>query len=281
MPEQLKWAVGPNQYVKKLAPAAAEPSLQLEVPGDSARLQLCGFTWDSSAMDFSRIRHAGVDRARARFRSTLPDLIWNAAALEGNNFTLPEVRTLLDGVTVGGKSLEDAEQIIALSEGYSMVDELVRDGDYAMSKQVSDRLHGLVARHEAIESGHFRGEGSVAGGGHVRLSNGGVFSPSEPDLGGENLIEEMDALLEYLESVEDPRERALAYFAGATRRQFYFDGNKRSSRLMMTGELLSNGFDAANVPFARKLEFNIALDTLFIEADGTPLMSFLSSCAIG
>ncbi|MGJ9403430.1 hypothetical protein [Arthrobacter sp. KK5.5] len=223
----------------------------------------------------------GNDKARARFRASLPNLIWNAAALEGNNFTLPEVRTLLDGVTVGGKSLEETEQIIALSEGYSLTDELVRDGVFTLTKSISDRLHSLVARHEAIESGHFRGEGSVSGGGHVRLSHGGIYSPTEPGMGGAHLLEEMDSLLEYLGSISDPRERALAYFAGATRRQFYFDGNKRSARLMMTGELLKHGYDAVDVPFARKLEFNVSLDTLFDTADGTPLMAFLASCSKG
>lgn len=279
MPKQRKWAPGANQYLKEPATVGTDQGIRPVQPGDAARLGLCGFSWDSSAIDISQIHQVGTDKARARFRSSLPDLIWNAAALEGNNFTLPEVRTLLDGVTVGGKSLEDAEQILALSEGYSMVDELVRDDEYTLSKQISDQLHGLVARHEAIESGHFRGEGTVSGGGHVRLSNGGLYSPTEPGEGGVNLIEEMDALLEYLESVEDPRERALAYFAAATRRQFYFDGNKRSARLMMTGELLSHGYDAVDVPFARKLEFNVALDTLFAEADGTHLMTFLATCA--
>lgn len=32
---------------------------------------------------------------------------------------------------------------------------------------------------------------------------------------------------------------------------------------MMTGELLSRGFDAAATPFARKMEISIALGALF------------------
>ena len=272
------WAQSPDAYLQRRR-GRETPSQRGSAPRDAERQALCGFTWDSGVIDFSRVRQVGVDKARARFRASLPDLIWNAAALEGNNFTLPEVKTLLDGVTVGGKSLEEAEQIIALSEGYSLVDELVRDGGFALDKNTSDRLHGLVARHEAIESGHFRGEGSVTGGGHVRLSNGGLYSPTSSDGGGRALREEMDALLEYLETIEGPRERAIAYFAGATRRQFYFDGNKRTARLMMTGELLSHGFDAIDTPFARKLEFNIALDALFELADGTQLMGFLASCS--
>lgn len=280
MSESRKWAARPDQYLKGANPP--RPSVRPDRPmgvAEETRLKLCGFTWDASAVESSRILKLDTERARARFRSSLPDLIWNAAALEGNTFTLPEVRTLLDGVTVGGKPLADAEQILALSEGYSLVDELVRDGDFLLSKGVSDRIHRAVAIHEAIESGHFRGEGQVYGGGHVQLSNGSLYSPSEPDQGGVNLLEEMEAFLEYLETVRDPRERALAYFAGATRRQFYFDGNKRTARLMMTGELLKNGYDAVAIPFARRLEFNIALDALFESADGTQLMAFLASCA--
>lgn len=95
----------------------------------------------------------GVEKARYRFRAALPDLIWNAAALEGNTFMLPEVRTLLDGTTVQGKRIEEEQQILALSEGYSFVDELVGAGEFHLSKRTSDRVHALVARHEAIESG--------------------------------------------------------------------------------------------------------------------------------
>jgi hypothetical protein len=61
-----------------------------------------GVTWGSFAVD--KIRPSSVERSRHRFRAHLTELIWNTAALEGNNFTLPEEKTLLEGVTVGGKS---------------------------------------------------------------------------------------------------------------------------------------------------------------------------------
>ncbi|HJD51627.1 MAG TPA: hypothetical protein H9908_07165 [Candidatus Rothia avistercoris] len=43
---------------------------------------------------------------------------------------------------------------------------------------------------------------------------------------------------------------------------------------------MSHGFDAINIPFARRLEFNQALDTLFTHDDATQLMRFLVSCAL-
>jgi len=49
---------------------------------------------------------------------------------------------------------------------------------------------------------------------------------------------------------------------------------------MMTGHLMSSGFDAVSVPAARRLEFNQALDTLFTTGDATTLMAFLATCTL-
>jgi hypothetical protein len=94
------------------------------------------------------------------------------------------------------------------------------------------------------------------------------------------LREHFADLVEYLSTVSDARRRALIYFASATRRQFYFDGNKRTARLMMVGELMSNSYDLVSVPYSRKLEFNNALDVLFDQDDATELLRFLSTCTL-
>lgn len=117
------------------------------------------------------------------------------------------------------------------------------------------------------------------GGGNVRLSVEGVVAGDPHGERGVEMLADYANLVAAVEAIADPRERALAYFASATRSQFYFDGNKRTARLMMSGELMSQGFDAVSVPFARRLEFNIALDTLFRTDDATALMRFVASCA--
>lgn len=288
MVNRRKWARGSNQYVKRPGVASprrpeavgvtlGEPVLHL-VEDRHLQLEATGVSW--SDFDVGRVGHSTPDRSRSRFRAHLPDLIWNAAALEGNNFTLPEVKTLLEGVTIGGKRLEDEEQVLALSAAYNRLDEMVAGGTFSLSKPVSDELHGLVAVHEAIEAGHFRGEGRVQGGGSVSLANGGSVTGAEHGEGGALLRQHFEDLVDYLQSVEDPRQRALIYFASATRRQFYFDGNKRTARLMMTGELMSSGYDILSVPFNRRLEYNNALDVLFERDDATELLRFLATCTL-
>lgn len=280
MSDRPDWAPKSGEYVRRSRRRGLDaPTLQNTpaptrgswTPGDRWRFEDTGVTWES--FDVDTITPSSVERSRHRFRAHLPELIWNTAALEGNNFTLPEVKTLLEGVTVGGKKLEDAEQIIALSEAYSRLDEMVAAGRFSLSKEISDELHHLAARHEAIESGLFRGEGKVQGGGTVRLASGGVVPGTEH---GEHFA----SLVSYLETVTDPRRRALIYFASATRRQFYVDGNNHTARLMMTGELMFSGYDIVSVPYSRKLEFNNELDVLFDRDDATELLRFLSTCTL-
>ena len=48
----------------------------------------------------------------------------------------------------------------------------------------------------------------------------------------------------------------MAYFLFGALQQFYFDGNKRTSRFMLNGILMLNGVDAISVPAARLQDFN-------------------------
>lgn len=74
-----------------------------------------GFRWDRSAVPTSIPAHS-IERVCFRFHKMLPEFVWDASVLEGNPFTFPEVKTLLDGVTIGGRKISDQEQILNLAE---------------------------------------------------------------------------------------------------------------------------------------------------------------------
>ncbi len=70
----------------------------------------------------------------------------------------------------------------------------------------------------------------------------------------------------------------MAFFLFGALQQFYFDGNKRTSRFMMNGILMSQGLDAISVPAARAKDFNEKMVRFYLEKDATEMMHFLIEC---
>ena len=70
-------------------------------------------------------------------------LVFDAVQLEGINFTLPEVQTLLDGITVGGHKL--SEQMIATNQGaaWQQLFTWVDNDEFSVSAQVACDLQSI------------------------------------------------------------------------------------------------------------------------------------------
>ena len=238
-----------------------------------------GFHWDRSAVPGVLPTHS-IDRVAFRFHRMLPEFVWDASVLEGNPFTFPEVKTLLDGVTIGGRQISDQEQVLNLAESSKHLLALVKAGKFSMNKVTFTDLHALVARNEALEWGHFRGEGIETGyTPDVGLGEHGRYTPLATVAGATELNRVFASGLQVLQSeVQQSFEKAAAFFLFGALQQFFFDGNKRTSRFMMNGILMSAGIDAISVPAAKVQVFNENMVRFYLEKDGTEMMDFLVDC---
>ena len=236
-----------------------------------------GFHWDRSAVPASVPTHS-LERVCFRFHRMLPEFVWDASTLEGNPFTYPEVKTLLDGVTVGGRRLSDQDQVLNLAEGCKRLLEMMRGGRFVLSKPPFLELNGIIARGEALEWGVFRGEGrETRYTPHVGLGETGSHVPLPTEAGAPTLNRVFQAGLDALLDCP-PFEQATAFFLFGALQQFFFDGNKRTARFMMNGVLMSQGIDAISVPAARAQEFNETMVRFYISRDGSEMIRFLTSC---
>lgn len=238
-----------------------------------------GFSWDRGSVP-RELPRASVERAAFRFARMLPEYVWDAGVLEGNPFTFPEVKTLLDGVTVGGRKLSDQEQILNLAESSKYLLDLVRRQEFNLDKGTFCALHALVARNEALEWGHFRGEGLEAQyTPDVALGERGRYTPPPTEPGAEQLNSIFSKGLAALqENVANPFERATAFFLFGSLQQFFFDGNKRTSRFMMNGALMTHGIDAISIPAMRAAEFNSKMVEFYTSRDATRMIGFVLQC---
>lgn len=238
-----------------------------------------GFQWDRESVP-REVPRASLERVVFRFHRMLPEYVWDAGVLEGNPFTFPEVKTLLEGVTVGGRKLSDQEQILNLAESSKHLMDLVKNQEFKLDKATFCSLHALVARNEALEWGHFRGEGpETRFTPDVALGERGRFTPLATESGADQLNKVFASGIVSLEqNVSNPFERAAAFFLFGSLQQFFFDGNKRTSRFMMNGVLMSEGIDAVSIPAVRAAEFNSRMVDFYTSRDATEMMAFVLDC---
>jgi Fic family protein len=236
-----------------------------------------GFYWDRPAVPAIFPAYS-IERVSFRFHRMLPEFVWDASMLEGNPFTFPEVQTLLDGVTVGGRKVSDQEQVLNLAESSRHLLALVKSGQFALEKPTFTGLHSIVARNEALEWGVFRGEGQeTAYTPDVSLGEHGRYTPLPTVAGAPELNQVFREGLAALDECE-PFEKGAAFFLFGALQQFFFDGNKRTSRFMMNGILMSNGIDAISIPAARAQAFNEKMVRFYLNKDATEMMAFLVDC---
>ena len=238
-----------------------------------------GFCWDRSSVP-SKVPSHSIERVCFRFNRMLPEFVWDASVLEGNPFTYPEVQTILDGITVGGRKISDQEQILNLAESSKQLLHIVKSNAFVLNKETFCGLHAIVARNEALEWGHFRGEGDeINYTPHVGLGSHGQHIPLSTLKGAPELKKVFDRGVQVLNShIESSFEKALAFFLFGALQQFFFDGNKRTSRFVMNGVLMSAGIDAISVPAAKREEFNEKMVQFYLKKDATEMMQFMVGC---
>ncbi|HAA45589.1 MAG TPA: cell filamentation protein Fic [Halomonas sp.] len=180
--------------------------------------------------------------------------------------TLPEVQTILDGITVGGHRISDQNMAINQAKAWAFIFDLVEQGEFKFDKKTALSIHKIAGKEEALEWGKFRS-------GYVSIA-GSEYEPPAPD--------ELDATwLEVEQQVyreADVYDQAITAFLQMARAQFFWDVNKRTGRFMMNGILLANGFPVINVQAKRQQEFNTLMLDFYSSNDMRAMNRFLRSC---
>ena len=199
----------------------------------------------------------------------LAELVCDAVNLEGINLTLPEVQTLLDGITVGGRSLSDQQITLNQGQAWRTLFQWLERDQFTVSSEKACALHAIAAKEEALEWGCFR----IGG---VTIAGTDYQPPPATELAAlyDRMVAEMNA-------IADIYDRAIFVFLTMARCQFFYDVNKRMGRFMMNGILLSHGYPAINLPAIRQLEFHQLMLEFYRSNDQQPMNVFLRSCLGG
>jgi Fic family protein len=160
---------------------------------------------------------------------------YNSNRIEGNTLTLHETRILLeDGITVGGKSLNEHLEIVNHREAIHYIETLVAP-DYKLSEKDILDVHALVLNKiQKDYAGRFRTGGVRIGGANFLPPNALKVPDLIADLIEWENAEPMDIL-----------EKATLFHHRFVWIHPFFDGNGRTVRLLMNLLLMKEGYPPA------------------------------------
>ena len=163
-------------------------------------------------------------------KKIIAQIVTDVVNLEDINYTVPEVQTLLDGITVGGHKIHD--ELITLNQikAWQFLFDSIENNSFVLNKEYLLKLHALVANQEALSWGEFRS-------GQVTIAGTEYMLPKHDklDLLWQQLNEETNLQLEknlpFKDSALDSAKvvniyaAAIHLFGQMARIQFFFDCN--------------------------------------------------------
>lgn len=190
----------------------------------------------------------------------------HSTALEGNTLSLVETRVVLEGLTVGGKTLREHLEVVDHAEAIRYVEDYVRGGQPLTEVFVRD-VHRLVLRRSwPEEAGRYRrGDVLIAGSRHrpppavdipARVADVvGWYRTEAPGL--------------------HPVERAALLHWKIAHVHPFADGNGRTARLLLNFSLMRDGFPPAILRFEDRARYLECLETASLTGDVGPFIQLV------
>lgn len=217
-------------------------------------------------MNYADNYHMTKKQAQFMAKKNLVSLVYSMSKFEGTHATLPQTRTIVEGMSVSGISIDEITTIVNLKRGWQFV--INNAAPYSLA--TSNKVNEIVAKEDSLDPGHIRT-------GNVTLDDTEYVPPIPNEAQVEPLIR---SILD--DNNISVTERLLDLLLTMMRRQFYWDGNKRTAFLTINYLAISTGVGLFNVSEAQLEAFNNLLAPFYETGDGETLKDWLyTNCIHG
>ena len=195
---------------------------------------------------------------------------YNSNGIEGNTLTLRETQIVLEGITVGGKSLKEHLEAINHEKAILFLDDLVTDKKPITEWNIKN-IHQLVLKGiDDDNAGKYRNE-------NVKIKGATHIPPDYlivPEL-MEKLIINYNTWEKY-----HPIIKAALLHGELVKIHPFIDGNGRTSRLVMNLSLMNSGYLPVIIKKEKRLEYYNALDKAHTTGDYTDFVKLVNKLEI-
>lgn len=195
---------------------------------------------------------------------------YNSNGIEGNTLTLRETQVVLEGITVGGKTIKEHLEAINHEKAIIYLDELVKDNNPVTEWNIKN-IHQLILKEIDNENaGRYRKENvTIKGATHIPPDYIKI-----PEL-MEKLILNYETWNKY-----HPIIQAALLHGELVKIHPFVDGNGRTSRLIMNLDLMNNGYNPVIIKKEDRLEYYDALDKAHTIGNYTDFVKLINKLEI-
>jgi len=176
---------------------------------------------------------------------------YNSNAIEGNTLTLSETKVVLEGITIGGKSMVEHLEAINHREAILFVEDLISNQE-PLSEWNIRNMHALILKEiDNFNAGKYRSE-------NVVISGAKHIPPKHYEIGC--LMQKL--MVEYQNEWKEfhPVIRATLVHGEFVKIHPFIDGNGRTARLLLNFELMKNGYPPIIIKNEERARYYDVLD---------------------
>lgn len=235
-----------------------------------------GLDFDFNVVDSLKNRIDGHRPISKNLASSLHEKLvvewtYNSNAIEGNTLTMSETKVVLEGITIGGKSMVEHLETINHREAILFIEDLIAAKEELTEWNVKN-IHALILKEiDNANAGRYRNENVLIGGAkHIPPKH------FELDYLMQKLIQEYN----HDWNTYHPVVRATLLHGEFVKIHPFIDGNGRTSRLLLNFELMKCGFTPIIIKNEQRASYYDVLDLAHTTMNYGPFIQLVADLVI-
>ncbi|MCK5762646.1 MAG: Fic family protein [Clostridiales bacterium] len=226
---------------------------------------------DELKMKIDSYRPLPINVAKSFHDKLIVEWTYNSNAIEGNTLTLSETKVVLEGITVGGKSIVEHLETINHKEAILFIEDLIGDEEQLTGWNLKN-IHTLILKEiDNDNAGRYRSE-------NVLISGAKYVPPKHYEL--DYLMQKL--MKEYQKEWNEyhPVIKATLLHGEFVKIHPFVDGNGRTARLLLNFELMKYGYTPVIIKNERRAEYYDVLDLAHTTMNYGPFIRLVSEFVI-
>lgn len=226
---------------------------------------------DSMKKSIDEHRPLSINVVKSLREKLIVDWTYNSNAIEGNTLTMSETKVVLEGITIGGKSVTEHLEAINHKEAIEYLEIIIKEKK-DLTEWILKNIHQLILKDiDDNNAGKYRNE-------NITISGASHIPPNHMIIS--ELIQKLFAEYDREWNNYHPVIKACLLHGEFVKIHPFIDGNGRTARLLLNFELMKYGYTPIVITKSRRAEYYEVLDLAHTTLDYSKFIQLISDFLI-